>query len=169
MYNNKLIFWIWGILNLLTGIWELYAYNNRNNLKLENITIWDKINLGQINISNFWLEGFSEYSKVDSRYIIKHYVWLFEITNAIISILFILFLICKNYELIKIILMISIINCILYFLTLFMEVYLIEDENIINNIKKYSKNWMLPIYYLISSIWIIVPSSLLLLLIKIGK
>ena len=169
MYNNKLLFWIWGILNLLTGIWELYAYNNRKNLKLENITIWDKINLGQINISNFWLEGFSEYSKVDSRYIIKHYVWLFEIINAIISILFILFLICKNYELIKIILMISIINCILYFLTLFMEVYLIENENIINNIKKYSKNWMLPIYYLISSIWIIVPSSLLLLLIKIGK
>ena len=169
MYNNKLIFWIWGILNLLTGIWELYAYNNRKNLKLENITIWDKINLGQINISNFWLEGFSEYSKVDSRYIIKHYVWLFEIINAIISILFILFLICKNYELIKIILMISIINCILYFLTLFMEVYIIKDENIINNIKQYSKKWMLPIYYLISSIWIIVPSSLLLLLIKIGK
>ena len=169
MYNNKLLFWIWGILNLLTGIWELYAYNNRKNLKLENITIWDKINLGQINISNFWLEGFSEYSKVDSRYIIKHYVWLFEIINAIISILFILFLICKNYELIKIILMISIINCILYFLTLFMEVYIIKDENIINNIKQYSKKWMLPIYYLISSIWIIVPSSLLLLLIKIGK
>ena len=169
MYNNKLLFWIWGILNLLTGIWELYAYNNRKNLKLENITIWDKINLGQINISNFWLEGFSEYSKVDSRYIIKQYVWLFEIINAIISILFILFLICKNYELIKIILMISIINCILYFLTLFMEVYIIKDENIINNIKQYSKKWMLPIYYLISSIWIIVPSSLLLLLIKIGK
>jgi hypothetical protein len=161
MYSNKLLFWIWGIVNLLTGIWELYAYNNRKKLKLENITIWEKINLGQINISNFWLEGFSEYSKVDSRYIIKHYVWLFEIINAIISILFVLFLICKNYELIKIILIISIINCILYFLTLFMEVYIIKDENIINNIKQYSKNWMLPIYYLISSIWIIVPSSLL--------
>ena len=101
MYSNKLIFWIWGIINLLTGIWELYAYNNRKKLKLETITIWEKINLGQINIYNFWLEGFSEYSKVDSRYIIKHYVWLFEIINAFISILFILFLISKNYELIK--------------------------------------------------------------------
>jgi len=166
MYSNKLIFWIWGIINLLTGIWELYAYNNRNNLKLENITIWEKINLGQINIYNFWLEGFSEYSKVDSRYIIKHYVWLFELINAFISILFILFLISKNYELIKIILIISIINCLLYFLTLFLEIYEIKDKNIINNIKKYSKNWMLPIYYLISSIWLFVP---IILLIKIGK
>ena len=166
MYSNKLIFWIWGIINLLTGIWELYAYNNRKKLKLETITIWEKINLGQINIYNFWLEGFSEYSKVDSRYIIKHYVWLFEIINAFISILFILFLISKNYELIKIILIISIINCLLYFLTLFLEIYEIKDKNIINNIKKYSKHWMLPIYYLISSIWLFVPISLL---IKIGK
>jgi hypothetical protein len=166
MYNNKLIFWIWGIINLLTGIWELYAYNNRKKLKLENITIWEKINLGQINIYNFWLEGFSEYSKVDSRYIIKHYVWLFELINAFISILFILFLISKNYELIKIILIISIINCLLYFLTLFLEIYEIKDKNIINNIKQYSKNWMLPIYYLISSIWLFVP---IILLIKIGK
>jgi len=130
-------------------------------LKLENITIWEKFNLGQINISNFWLEGFSEYSKVDSRYIIKHYVWLFEIINAFISIIFIIFLICKKYKLIKIILIISIINCLLYFLTLFLEIYAIKDKNIINNIKQYSKNWMLPIYYFISSIWIIVPSSLL--------
>ena len=170
MYNHyNLIFWIWGIINLLTGIWEIYVYSNRKKLQLENMTIWDKINNGQINISNFWLEGFSEYSKVDSRYIIKPYVWLFELLNAFISIIFIIFLICKNYELLRLILIISVINCILYFLTLFIEIYIIKDENIINNIKQYSKNWMLPIYYLISSIWIFVPLSLLCILPKIRK
>ena len=166
MYINNLLLWIWGIINFLTGLWELYVYTNRKKLRLETTTIWDKMNDGKINSSNFWLEGFSEYSKVDSRYIIKHYVWIFELINAFISILFILFLVCKNYELVKLILMISIINCILYFLTLFIEIYCNEDKSIINNIKQYSKKWMLPVYYLISSIWIFVPT---LLLVKISK
>ena len=166
MYINNLLFWIWGSINFLTGVWELYAYTNRKKLKLETITIWEKISDGKINMSNFWLEGFSEYSKVDSRYIIKPYVWIFELINAFISILFILFLVCKNYEIVKLILKISIINCVLYFLTLFIEMYCIEDKTIMNNIKKYSKKWMLPVYYLISSIWIVIPT---LLLVKISK
>ena len=169
MHYSKLIFWTWGIINLLTGIWEIYAYINRKKLLLENTTIWDKMNDGKINMSNFWLEGFSEYSKVDSRYIFKPYVWLFELINALISILFIIFLIYKRYDLLKLILIISVINCVLYFLTLFTEIYIIKDENIINNIKQYSKNWMLPIYYLISSIWIIIPISLLCILDKVRK
>jgi len=164
MKNKIILFWIWGILNLLTGFWEIYVYNNRNLLQLEKTSIWEKINKGQINIYNFWLEGFSEYSKVDSRYIIKHYVWLFELFNAFISIIFIIILISKNYNLLKLVLILSIINCILYFLTLFIEIYIIEDENIIKNIQKYSKNWMLLAYYLISSIWIFVPLYLYYLL-----
>jgi hypothetical protein len=166
MYINNLLLWSWGIINFLTGVWEFYAYTNRKKLRLETTTIWEKMNDGKINVSNFWLEGFSEYSKVDSRYIIKHYVWIFELINAFISIIFILCLACKKYELLKLILIISIINCILYFLTLFIEMYYIEDKTIMNNIKQYSKKWMLPVYYLISSIWIIVPT---LLLVKISK
>ena len=163
MYHT-LLFYTWGIINLLTGFWELYAFGNRKKLQLETTTIWEKINNGKINIYNFWIEGFSEYSKVDSRYIIKPYVWVFELINAFISILFMIFLICKKYKLLQFILIISIINCILYFLTLFIEIYSIKDEIVINNIKKYSKIWMLPTYYLISSIWIFIPSILLYLL-----
>ena len=159
---NTLLFYSWGIINLLTGFWEIYAFINRHKLKLETTTIWEKISNGKINIYNFWLEGFSEYSKVDSRYIIKPYVWLFELINAFISIVFMICLICKKYKLLQIILGISIINCICYFLTLFIEMYSVKDEIIINNIKQYSKMWMLPVYYLISSIWIVIPAILLL-------
>ena len=160
--SNTLLFYIWGIINLLTGFWEIYAFSNRHKLQLETTTIWEKISSGKINIYNFWLEGFSEYSKVDSRYIIKPYVWLFELINAFLSIVFMIFLMCKNYKLVKLILIISIINCIFYFLTLCIEIYVVKDKIIINNIKQYSQLWMLPIYYLISSIWIFIPSILLL-------
>jgi len=162
MINTKLLLlWSWGIINLITGFWEIYVFINRNSLELENKTIWDKISENKINLSNFWIEGFSEYSKVDSRYIIKPYVWTFELINALISILFIILLIIQKYELLNLVLVATIINCILYFATLFMEIYIIKDENIINNIKQYAKKWMLPIYYLISSIWIFIPMILL--------
>ena len=161
MKNNIIIFWIWGIINLLTGIWEIYIYNNRHLLQLEKISIWDKIDKGKVNIKNFWVEGFSEYSKVDSRYIIKHYVWLFELINAFLSILFIILLGSHHYKSLNLILLLIIINCVLYFLTLFIEIYIIKDVNIINNIKTYAKPWMLNIYYLISSIWIFAPLFLL--------
>ena len=161
MKNNIIIFWVWGIINLFTGFWEIYIYNNRNLLQLETTSIWDKIALGKINFRNFWIEGFSEYSKVDSRYIIKQYVWLFELINAFISIIFIILLITQKYNSLHTILLLSIINCLLYFITLFIEIYIIKDVNIINNIKIYSKTWMLIIYYLISSIWIIAPLFLL--------
>ena len=158
MLNNKLIsLWLWGIINLITGIWEIYVYSNRYSLQLENKTIWDKISENKINFYNFWIEGFSEYSKVDSRYIIKHYVWCFELLNAFISILFIILLIMQKYKLLRILLLLTFVNCILYFATLFIEIYIIKDENIKNNIKQYAKNWMLIVYYLISSIWIIIP------------
>jgi len=157
MKNNFILLMIWGIINFITGLWEIYVYINRNSLRLENKTIWDKISENKINFYNFWIEGFSEYSKVDSRYIIKQYVWFFELFNAIISILFIILLFMQKYELLKILLLLTFVNCILYFATLFMEIYIIKDEKIINNIKQYAKIWMLFVYYLISSIWIFVP------------
>lgn len=164
MININCQLWIWAIANLLAGIWEIYAYSKRSQLTLEKRTLWDKIHSGQINIRNFWIEGWSEYCKVDSRYIIKPYVWGFELLNALFAVLFLFSLGCKSYRTLKIILFISIINCLLYFITLFWEVYYFSDarNGIMENIKKYSKWWMLPIYYLISGIWLIVPMWLLL-------
>jgi len=151
--------WLWAILNLGAGIWEIYAFQNRHKLKLETITLWEKISKGQINIRNFWMEGWSEYCKVDSRYIFKHYVWIFELLNAVLAIVFILALTCKSYITLKLVLGISIINCLMYFITLFWENSISSGTgNIIKeNMKKYAKQWMFPIYYLISGIWLIVP------------
>jgi hypothetical protein len=165
--NSQL--WIWAIANLFAGIWEIYAYSKRSQLTLEKRTLWDKIHSGQINIRNFWIEGWSEYCKVDSRYIIKPYVWKFELLNALLAVLFLFALGCKSYTSLKIILFISIINCLLYFITLFWEVYFCSDarknsitknNSVKENIKNYSKWWMLPTYYLISGIWLIVPLCL---------
>jgi len=158
--------WLWAIVNLLAGIWEIYAFSKRSQLSLKKQTLWDKFDSNQITIQNFWIEGWSEYCKVDSRYIIKPYVWGFELLNAFIAILFIIALECKSYTTLKIILLISIANCLLYFITLFWEVYYLQDarknsitkKNIVReNITNYSRWWMLPTYYLISAIWIIVP------------
>jgi hypothetical protein len=162
--------WLWAITNLLVGIWEIYIYNERSQLSLSKTTLWDKFNSNQINLRNFWIEGWSEYCKVDSRYIIKPYVWVFELLNAFLAILFIIALGCKSYNTLKIILLISIANCLLYFITLFWEVYYFQDarkniitkktnkkNTVLENIKNYSQWWMLPTYYLISAIWIIVP------------
>ena len=155
-------FWLWAIINLFAGIWEIYAFQNRNKLKLETLTLWDKIADGRINVRNFWMEGWSEYCKVDSRYIYKQYVWFFELLNAFLAVIFIIALLKKSYITLKIILGISVINCLLYFITLFWETFFSLDArnngNIIKeNMKKYAKQWMFPVYYLISGIWLIVP------------
>ena len=148
-------FYIWGFVNLLAGLWEVYAFANRHLLKLEKRTIWEKIykGEGEITISNFWIEGWSEYCKVDSRYIYRQYVWFFELLNAVISVIFIMALILKNYNLCMSLLAISIINCLGYFFTLFIDVVLCKIEGV----ARYSKFWMFPVYYLISGIWLIVP------------
>lgn len=181
MANINSQLWLWAIANLLIGIWEIYIYNERSQLSLEKSSLWNKIysnkiNSNKINIRNFWIKGWSEYCKVDSRYIIKPYVWIFELLNAFLAILFIFALGCKSYNSLKIILLISIANCLLYFITLFWEVYYFSDtgkysiskynsvrnnsvrnNSVRENIKNYSQWWMLPTYYLISAIWLIVP------------
>jgi hypothetical protein len=153
-----LAFWLWAILNLGTGIWEIYVFQNRKKLKLETTTLWEKIAKCQITLRNFWIEGWSEYCKVDPRYIFKQYVWIFELLNAFLAIVFIFALTCKSYITLKLVLGISIINCLMYFITLFWETFLLDARNIIKEkMKQYAKLWMFPIYYLISGIWLIVP------------
>jgi hypothetical protein len=150
-----IIFYLWGVFNLLIGIWEIYIFSNRKKLKLEKRTVWDKIKKGDL--KNFFIEGWAEYCKVDSRYIYNDYVWTFELLNAFLAIIFLPALILKKYKLCKIILILMIINCVLYFITLFIE--LVAGK--INT--KYAKWWMFPIYYFISAIWIIFPIYLLIL------
>jgi hypothetical protein len=152
-------FLAWGIINLFVGIWEVYVFRYRNDLRLESRTVWEKIANKEITISNFWIEGWSEYCKVDSRYIHHQYVWGFELVNAILAFVFILALILESKCMIILILTISIINCILYFATLLLE-YFYNRLDI-----NYAKWWQFPIYYFISSIWIIIPYYLYLRLI----
>mgnify|MGYP003351785351 CR=1 FL=1 len=78
-----LYFYIWAILNLLVGIWEIYAFQNRDKLILDDTSFWNTSGFRY----NFWIDGWSEYCKVDSRYIYRQYVWFFELLNAIIDII----------------------------------------------------------------------------------
>ena len=150
-------FLFWATINLLTGLWEIYVYLNRNQLTLEPITIWEKISRGEITLSNFWIEAWSEYSKVDSRYITAHYVWGFELFNTVLAFAFILALVVNSSSLVKITLQIAIINCLAYFISLGYSRY-----NTNQQINKYARKWQYPVYYFISGIWLIVPFWLLL-------
>jgi len=178
MKMNGLIlvaFWSWAIINGLAGIWEIYAFYNRDKLILEKQTIWEKIAKGITTFKTFFIDGWSEYAKVDSRYITttnngkSQYVWGFELLNAFLSIVFIICLLMKNVSnmyFIKIILYIMVANTIVYFSTLYIETLMANMANnmVLPNMEKYAARWMFPVYYLISSIWIIVPSLLLYLL-----
>lgn len=160
------LFYFWAIFNLLAGIWEIYAFTNRKYLFLSKDSIWKKISNGTTTLHTFWIDAWSEYCKVDSRYIETYskyqYVWFFELLNSVLAILFILSILYlsskKKNSFIKIILLISIINCICYYLTLVIETY--TNNIILENITTYASTWMIPVYYLICSIWLIIPTIL---------
>ena len=159
------LYWFWAIFNLLIGIWEVYAYTNRDKLTLSSESIWDKIKNGSTTFTSFWLDAWTEYCKVDSRYMKTYssleYVWYFELTNFVLAVCFItvLLLMKINKSYLKLILLLSIINCSLYFLTLIYEVFINDNGNNIirENIKKYASTWKIIVYYLICSIWLILP------------
>ena len=142
-------------INLGAGIWEVYAYLNRVRLKLESETVWEKMAKGDITLSNFWIEGWSEYCKVDSRYTCEFYaggyVWYFELLNAFLAVLFIFSLAFGYTDIIKMILIIGIINCLGYFATLALEIYICRIDN------RFSRAWQYPTYYNISGVWLLVP------------
>jgi hypothetical protein len=158
-----LSFTIWALLNANIGIWEVYAFWNRSKLTLESVTLWEKIKQGKISFSNFWLEAWSEYCKVDARYITAHYVWVFELLNCFLAFGFILALLINSILAVKIILTVQIINCLCYFLTLGYSFARTKEQRPEYSIGNHNY-WMYPVYYLISAIWIIVPSYLLYIL-----
>ena len=151
-------FLTWAIVNLASGIWEVYAYLNRVKLKLEYVSLWEKMAKGEITLSNFWIEGWSEYCKVDSRYTKEFsqggYVWYFELLNAFLAVVFIFSLALEYINIINIILVISIVNCLGYFISLALEAMQCRLES------RFARQWQYPTYYLISGIWLIVPYCL---------
>ncbi len=148
----------WAIINIGAGIWEVYAYLNRLQLRLARETLWEKMAKGYVSLSNFWIEGWSEYCKVDSRYLQDFfdggYVWWFELLNAFLAVVFIFALAFESIDIIRIILAISIINCLGYFISLAIEAIQCRLDN------RFSQPWQYPIYYLISGIWLLVPYCL---------
>ncbi len=132
----------WVLFNLLISLYELYCYKNRSKL-LSNI--------------NLILDSWGEYSRVDPRYIMNEYeyVWNFELFNVLNTVLMTILLLTNNSCYIFIILGSQLIATVFYFLTL------LRDVCKYNNLKKYIiKNSTLTkriIYYLISSLWILVP------------
>ncbi len=155
---SKPAFVVWAIINLFVGIWEVYVYLNRNQLKIEKESVWKKMLDRKISFSNFWIEGWSEYCKVDSRYTREFfnggYVWLFELLNAFLAVVFIFTLAFGYIDIIKIILIMGIINCLGYFGTLAIEIYKCRLDN------RFARWWQYPAYYLISGIWLLVPLCL---------
>jgi hypothetical protein len=143
MDKIKLI-WLWVIFNIFIGIYEIYCFKNRKLLRLEKMPKWNS------SIIASW----NEYCRVDPRYILKEYVWTFELLNAFYAIVLAYILLYKK-EFIKHILLLEIISCSLYFLTLIYE-YL-SDKIIRNYIKTNSTITNRFLYYGISSIWIMVP------------
>jgi hypothetical protein len=140
------LLWVWVIFNIFIGIYEIYSFQNRYLLDLDNIPKWN----------NSILATWNEYCRVDPRYIMKHYVWIFELLNAFYAfLLFFILFFHYNKEWIKYILFLEIISCSLYFLTLIYEYY--TDPKIRENILENSTITNRIIYYGISCIWIIIP------------
>jgi hypothetical protein len=145
----------WAIFNLLIGIYEFYSYKNRDKIKLDNSSIWNRKIKNNNDDSDIFIKSWNEYCKVDSRYIINPYVWIFELLNTVLATLFIITLIMNNLLFMKCILILQIISCSLYFFTLLLE--FMYNDVFVKNIKIYAKAWMFPVYYGISSIWIVLP------------
>ena len=149
------ILWVWAIFNLCIGMYEIYVYKNKDKLRLNEMSIWNNYKGNDI-----FIEAWNDYCKVDSRYIYKHYVWIFELLNAGLSVLFIIALFINKKTYIKNIsitniLFLQLINCSLYFLTLVLE--MLYNKSFAKNIKTYAKTWMIPLYYGISLVWIFIP------------
>ena len=144
MKNIYWFLWSWVIFNIFIGIYEIYCYQNRNLLNLETFPVWNSSVLATWN----------EYCRVDPRYVVKHYVWNFELLNAFYAFIFV-FILLYYPEGIVPLLLLEIISCSLYFLSLGYE--FMVDEEISQMILENSTITNRIVYYGISSIWIIVP------------
>ncbi len=137
----------WILFNLVISLYELYCYNN-----------YEKLGIDKKN--NIILDSWSEYSRVDPRYVLNKnndykYVWNFELFNVVNTILLTLFYLNNKPNMninINIILISQLLATSLYFSTL-----ITSDKEIKETIIKNSTKTKRILYYFISSIWILVP------------
>ena len=127
--------WCWAGFNLLIGLFELYGFLHRQQLLLAP--------RDQDVLMRLW----SEYTRVDNRYIYKLYVWVFELVNLALACLFAVAVVFNAKPMIVTILLYQLVNCMLYFLTLGLDksTWKQADPNV---------KWP---YYAISSLWLWVP------------
>ena len=150
--SGLLVFWIF--FNIVIGLYEIYTFYNRERLQLEYGTIWSNVAKSQ---TGFLLDAWSEYCKVDGRYIAKsdQYVWLFEIANAASAAILLGCWLIGNYQVARYIICFQLVNCCCYFASLAVEGIIGRE------ISKYARWWMFVVYYGISSIWLWIPLILL--------
>lgn len=138
----------WILLNLFISLYELYCFNNKHLINLNNVN------------RDILTKSWSEYSRVDPRYQtnnIGSYVWNFELLNVGNTILLTLsYLLNKPY--INIVLIIQALATLLYFTTL-MNDYT-NNKELRDTINKTAITKRV-LYYTISFIWILVPLYLL--------
>jgi hypothetical protein len=147
METKLLLLWIWVIFNIFIGLYEIHCYYHRHLLDLDNIPVWNS------SIIASW----NEYCRVDARYVFKEYVWNFELLNAFYAFLlvFILLFYKNAIAIIPYILLLEILSCSLYFLTLGYE--FLTDDMIYQKMLEKSTMRDRVLYYGMSSIWIFVP------------
>ena len=138
----------WILFNLIISSYELYCFNNKEKINIDNLK------------SDIITDSWSEYSRVDPRYINSYnsqYVWNFELLNVGNTILLTLcYLLNKPY--INIILISQALATLLYFTTL-MNDYT-NNKQLRDTIQKTHLAKRI-LYYTISFIWILVPLYLL--------
>jgi len=153
--KNMLLYWL--IFNIPIIIIELIGYKNRN--ELTPLRDNDSLFLSPVkNINEFINKIWEEYGRIDNRYLDKnrHYVWNFELGNVllILILLVVYFFNRQNQQnqIIRMLLILQIINCILYFVSYFYDIIKMDMNN------EYKNKRIKQIIYLgISSIWIFFP------------
>ena len=140
LYMLIIALWTWAVFNFIIGIYEIYCFINRNKLRI-----------------GFYAErpvigSWSEYCRVDSRYIYKPYVWGFELLNAALATVFLyVMMTSQSITLLTYILTLQVIACSIYFITLYKD-----KETLVK-----AEETKVTLYYGISSVWIIAPLILL--------
>ena len=136
--------WTWAIFNFIIGIYEIYCFINR-----------DKLRIGYDRRSPI-IGSWSEYCRVDRRYITKPYVWLFELLNAALATVFLYVMLTTqsirfSLTLLTTLLWLQVVACSIYFITLYTDKETLAEAD----------RSRMPLYYGIASVWIIVPAALL--------
>lgn len=147
LYTGSYIIFSWLWFNLFIAIYEFYIVYNRN--KFESLECEKDFWSQSIKIEdNFWLRAWHEYTCYsDTRYLEPtNPVFMIEATNAVIVMFLWIALITRSRYALFALLVIQILCCLLYFITL----YISRKTNV-----RYPKKAF--VYLAISSLWVFAP------------